>query len=381
LVITRWLQEDPSEWLRSFALAVTASENHGIDASMNMIALRGYNTGTILVKKNAFTPEENEKVRFFAQEKAFDIVTMPGLNPEEVNQFNILPEPIYHQTFNSFLSSTSRDKFYENYPYDVRPPTDDRPFFGHYFKWSQIDQILESLGTTWQPFGGAGYLAIILILLIALILSTGLILLPILLKRNSKIRFSDKRIPIYFGLIGLGFMLVEIPLIQRFTLYLDQPAYAMAVVLFSILLFSGLGSRYGSSKISLSTALLLLLGLLGVNIKFLPGILHKTLGLPLLIRVAMSLLIISPLGFLMGVPFPGGLRWLRGKTETISANSEWLIPYVWAINGACSVISSILASLISLSFGFTVTFALGTVFYALALAFSISGRATRLNFE
>jgi hypothetical protein len=204
-------------------------------------------------------------------------------------------------------------------------------------------------------------------------------MLPILLKRNSKVKFFDKRIPIYFGLIGLGFMLVEIPLIQRFTLYLDQPAYAMAVVLFSILLFSGLGSRFGSSKMSLSTVLLLLLGLLVVNIVFLPGILHKTLGLPLLIRVAMSLLIISPLGFLMGVPFPGGLRWLRGKTKTMSANSEWLIPYVWAINGACSVISSILASLISLSFGFTVTFALGMVFYA--LAFSISRKETRLNIE
>jgi len=381
LVITRWLQEEPSEWLRTFAIAVTASENKRIDASMNIIALRGYNTGTILVKKNVFTPEENEKVRFFAQEKAFDIVYMPGLNPEEVNQFNILPEPIYYQTFNSFLTSTSRDKFYENYPYDVRPPTDDHPFFGHYFKWSQMDQILESLGTTWQPFGGAGYLAIILIFLIALILSTGLILLPILLKRNNKVKFSDKRIPIYFGLIGLGFMLVEIPLIQQFTLYLDQPAYAMAVVLFSILLFSSLGSRFGSSKMSLSTALLLLLGLLGVYIVFLPGILHKTLGLPLLIRVAMSLLIISPLGFLMGVPFPGGLRWLRGKTGTMSISSEWLIPYVWAINSACSVISSILASLISLSFGFTVTFALGMVFYALSLAFSISGKETKLTIE
>jgi hypothetical protein len=153
----------------------------------------------------------------------------------------------------------------------------------------------------------------------------------------------------------------------------------MAVVLFSILLFSGLGSRFGSSKITLSTALLLLLGLLGVNIVFLPGFLHKTLGLSLLIRVAMSLLIISPLGFLMGVPFPGGLRWLRGTAETMSANSECLIPYVWAINGACSVISSILAALRSLSFGFTVTFALGMVLYA--LAFSISGKETRLNIE
>jgi len=379
LVITRWLQEEPSEWLRTFTLAVTALENQGIESSSNIIALRGYNTGTILVKKNAFTLEESEKVRLFTQEKAFDIVYMPNLKPEEVNQFNILPEPIYYQTFNSFLTSTSRDKFYVNYPYNVKPPTDDHPFFGHYFKWSQMDQILESLGNTWQPFGGAGYLAIIIIFVIALCLSAGLILLPILINRTSKAKFPDKRIPVYFGLIGLGFMLVEIPLIQRFTLYLDQPAYAMAVVLFSILLFSGFGSRFGSSKISLSSALLLLLGLLGINIVFLPGILHKTLGLPLLIRVGISLIIISPLGFLMGVPFPGGLRWLQRKSQILPVNGEWLIPYVWAVNGACSVISSILASLISLSFGFMVTFVVGSVFYA--LAFSISRKETRLNSE
>ncbi|MDF1520181.1 MAG: hypothetical protein RQ728_04795 [Brevefilum sp.] len=379
LINTRWLQEDPSEWLRTFTLAVTALENQGIDPSMNIIALRGYNTGTILVKKNAFKPEENDKIRFFAQEKAFDIVQMSDLKFEDVNQFNILSEPVYYQTFNSFLTSIPRDKLYENYPYDVRPPTDDRPFFGHYFKWSQMDQILKSLGTTWQPFGGAGYLAIIIIFIIALILSAGLILIPILINRTRKAKFSDKAIPVYFGLIGLGFMLIEIPLIQRFTLYLDQPAYAMAIVLFSILLFSGLGSRFGSSTMSFSTALLLLLGLLGVNIAFLPGILHKTLGLPLLIRVGISLIMISPLGFLMGVPFPNGLRWLRRKNQTLSAPGEWLIPYVWAVNGACSVISSILASLISLSFGFKVTFALGMVFYA--LAFSISRKETRLNIE
>jgi len=370
LVITRWLQEDPSEWLRTFALAVTALENHGIDPDVNIIALRGYNTGTILVKKNYFQLEEIEKVRSFAREKAFDIVLMPTLKAEEVNQFNVLPEPVYYQTFNNFLTSTPRDDFYSKYPYNIRPPRDDRPFFGHYFKWSQINQILSTIGSTWQPFGGAGYLAIITIFMVALVLSAGLILLPILINRQGKIKFSDRRLPIYFGLIGLGFMLVEMPLIQRFTLYLDQPAYAMAVVIFNILLFSGLGSRFGSRKISLSSALLLLIGLLSLNILFLPGILHSTLGLPLLVRVGISLLLISPVGFLMGIPFPGGLCWLLGKSQELSALEGWQIPYVWAINGACSVISAILASLISLSFGFTVTIFVGTLSYALAYLIS-----------
>jgi hypothetical protein len=370
LVITRWLQESPSEWLRAFTLAVSALEEIGVEPSTNIIAMRGYNTGTLLVKTTPFEMDEINLVRAFAQEKAFDIVSMPDLSIDEVNQFNILPEPIYYITFNAFLNSENHAEFYDTYPYDVTPPTDNHPFFGHYFKWSQIEEILQSLGETWQPFGGVGYLVILLIFFFALILSTGLIFLPVILKKQERKSTQDKHFPLYFGAIGLAFMLVEIPLIQGFILILDQPAYAMAAVLFGILLFSGIGSHFGVRILSLRTALEILIFILLSYFLLLPNLLNRSLGMSLTARLGITMLLIAPLGFLMGIPFSAGLERIRKKYDKDTTAVRWMVSYIWAVNGASSVISSILASLISLSFGFRITLAVGMVFYTLAFFFS-----------
>jgi hypothetical protein len=314
--------------------------------------------------------DEIEQVRSFAQKNAFDIVTMPTLTMEEVNQYNILPEPIYHQTFTTFLNSENRKVFYDSYPYDVTPPSDDHPFFGHYFKWSQIDEILSSLGETWQPFGGAGYLVILIIFIFALILSLVLIFLPVIAKKQSHPSFQNVRIPLYFGAIGLAFMLVEIPLIQIFILILDQPAYAMAAVLFGILVFSGIGSHIGTQKLSLVTAVRILILLLFSYFLLLPTILNLSLGMSLAARMGITMLLIAPLGFLMGIPFSAGLTWMQAELGKGNGSKGWMVSYLWAVNGASSVISSILASLIALSYGFKITLAVGTAFYFLAYILS-----------
>jgi len=367
LVITRWLQEDPSEWLRTFSLAVTALEAQGADPLTQIVALRGYNTGTLLVKNGSFQEGELNTVRTFAGDKAFDLVYAPGIEESEINRFNILPEPVYYQTFLNLLETHPREKFYATYPYAVDPPTDDHPFFGHYFKWSQMDEILGSLGYTWQPFGGAGYLVILVIFFLALVLSGVLILLPVVVMKRTGAQLQRKRVPIYFGLIGLAFLLVEIPLIQRFILYLDQPAYAFAAVLFGILLFSGLGSRFGSRKLPLQTALISLVGVLLVYHFLLPPLLHRSLGFPLVTRLLLTILLIAPMGFLMGIPLPGGLAWMRASVDKEQNHSaRWMIAWIWAVNGAFSVVASILAALLALSFGFGVTSAVGTGCYLLA---------------
>ena len=368
LVITRWLQEVPSEWLRIFTLAVTALEAQGMDPGAQIVALRGYNTGTLLIKNGPFTPAEVDLVRGFASDKAFDLVFAPDLDITEVNLYNILPEPVYHQTFTDFFAAQPRSDFYKAHPYNVQPPTDNRPFFGHYFKWSQLPEVLRTLGITWQPFGGAGYLVILIIFGLALLLSGLMILLPVAFINRGAPRPGGRRVPLYFGMIGFGFMLVEIPLIQRFILFLDQPAYALAAILFCILLFSGLGSRYGSRKFTLSHALVGLVGLLALYSLFLPRLLQVALGLNLLTRLMITILLIAPLGFLMGIPFPSGLAWMRGEIASGAdgAAQRWLVAWIWAVNGASSVLASILASLLTLSFGFTATFTIGMLCYALA---------------
>ena len=367
LVITRWLQEVPSEWLRIFTLAVTALEEQGIDPNTHILALRGYNTGTLLIKNGAFTPSEMDAAREFSSAKAFDLVFAPNLAEAELNRFNVLPEPVYHQTFTRFLTANPRRDFYQDYPYDVAPPTDNHPFFSHYFKWSQMGEILRTLGITWQPFGGAGYLVILTIFGLALLLSGVLILLPVAFFKPGGSQTGNKRIPLYFGLIGFGFMLVEMPLIQRFILFLDQPAYALTAILFCILLFSGLGSRYGSRKMSLTQALIALTGLLVVYSLVLPRLLYAALGSDLLLRVLITVLLIAPLGFLMGIPFPTGLAWMRqGLAGEEESTTNWMVAWIWAVNGASSVLASILASLLALSFGLTAAFAIGMLCYALA---------------
>jgi hypothetical protein len=169
----------------------------------------------------------------------------------------------------------------------------------------------------------------------------------------------------YFGMIGLAYLLVEIPLLQRFILFLGQPAYAMATILFTLLLFSGLGSQV-SQRAPLPASLAILAGLLMA----LPGVLalvfNWALGWELPYRLGITALLLAPVGFLMGVPFPGGINRLLAQRE----NSQ-LIPWAWAVNGAASVIASVLAALLALSFGYGWVLRLGALLYAAACGIAL----------
>jgi hypothetical protein len=158
--------------------------------------------------------------------------------------------------------------------------------------------------------------------------------------------------------LGLAFLFVEIPLIQRFILFLGHPAYAVSAVLFTLLLFSGMGSRL-SGRLPPRAALALLALLLAGLPFLLPLLFDLTLGLPLAPRLGLAVLALAPAGFLMGVPFPAGICWLGDAPPG-------RIPWVWAVNGSASVIASVLAALLALSFGFTWVFWLGALCYGAA---------------
>lgn len=378
LTITRWLQEPPSEGLRAFALAVNVLERSGGNPQAQIVAFRGYNTITILVKNEAYTPEELGSVRAFAAERAFDLVYAPDIRPEETNRYNILPGPVYYQNFSELFKAQPRQVFYDAYPFDVRPPTDDHPFFGHYFKWSQAEQVMTEFGHTWQPFGGAGYFVILALLALAVLLAGIIILSPLAIRRSAKETGAHQQISIsrpllYFGLIGLAFLMVEIPLLQRFILYLGNPAYALTAVLFSILLFSAIGSRV-SHRIPHRAALLSLVLIVFIAPYALPAIFLLTLGLSFFFRLLLTILILAPVGFLMGIPFPAGIQWLQNlSTNNQVAGTQSQIPWVWATNGATSVLASVLAALLALTFGFNWVLRLGALCYAGALLTVLAG--------
>ena len=361
LVVHRWLQLPPTEELRAAALVVGALERHGASPRRSLAALRSFSTMVILGRRGPFTEHEIGAIRAFAGERRFDLVSLPGIERSEANRFNRLRHDRYFPAFHGVL--TDPERFAQGYEYDVAAPTDDRPFFFHFFKWEQTPDVLRLLGKTWQPFGGAGYLIVLGLLVLVTALALALVAVPAAVVRHRREGERSGGWPsrtVYFGAIGLGFLLVEIALLQRFIVLLEQPAYAVAVILFGLLVSSGVGSAL-AARIPWRGALAALLA----AIVLYPLLLAKTfpalLGHELAVRVLVALLLVAPLGILMGVPFPRGLRAL-GLTDPAS------LPLAWGVNGFASVIGAVLAAVIALSFGLHAVFLAGALAYLAALA-------------
>jgi hypothetical protein len=359
LMVERWLQLPPSELLRAGATAVEALRRSGVDdPAASLAVLRGWQVGLILVKKTPYTAGEVAAIREFAAAHELDLVALPGLDEREANHLNVLPEPVYYRAFRQLLEEPS--SLYRTHPYDIRPPTDDHPFFFHFFRGSQTRAVIEQLGRTWQPWGGSGFFVLVALLAVAVAVSLALILLPLAVVRQAATGNDAPwgRTLAYFGLLGLGFLFVELPLMQRFILFLDRPIYAFAAVATSLLLFSGLGSQLSPRLPARSTLPLLAVAILLYPL-LLPLLFRALLGIPLAARLAVTLLTLAPLGLLMGTAFPGGLAWLRHCAPA-------LIPWAWAVNGCASVLASILSAMIALSAGFAWVLGAGAAVYALA---------------
>jgi hypothetical protein len=366
LVATRWLQTPPSESGRLFAALASALRATGGDPAEQLLAFRTLRTMTVLAGRQPFTDDELTAARVFLDQRNYDAVHYPGITNRELNRYNVLAEPAYHNLFQRILGDPVAT--YADYRFDIRPSSDNRPFFYHFFKWQQTPEIMASLGMTWQPFGGSGYFVLVALLILVGLAAAGLIIGPLLLKRRltagpeAVIRGWHGRVFLYFACLGLAFLFVEIPIAQRFILVLDKPVTALAVVLFALLLFSGLGSLT-VRRWSLSRALLLLMALIAVYPLLLEPVSRLILDQAGWGRILLSVAALAPIGFLMGLPFAGGLR-------VVEAREPGLVPWAWAINGSFSVVSSVLAVMIALSWGFSAVLWLGAAAYGLAfLAF------------
>jgi hypothetical protein len=208
-----------------------------------------------------------------------------------------------------------------------------------------LPDIVERLGRTWQPFGGSGYLLVILLLLVSLVVAGALVAVALRASRRHAPRApaGRGRVLAYFALVGLAYMLLEMPLAQHLILYLGQPARAYALTLTTLLLASGLGSLL-APRVSLRWALPAL-GVAALVAGPLVGWLaHRTLGWPLPARMTSAAVCLAPLGLLMGLPFAGGLR-------RLGRSLGGALPWVWAANGGASVVGAILAAVLALSVG------------------------------
>jgi hypothetical protein len=356
-VVERWMQLPPSELLRAGSIAVEALRRSGVgDPAAQLVVLRDWQVGLILVKNGAYSPEELATIRQFSRARSLDLVALPGLAEAEANRYNVLEEPVYYRAFEQLLADP--DKAYAEQSYQVTPATDDRPFFFHFFKWGQTRAVLQQLGRVWLPWGGSGYFVLIALLAIAALASVVLIALPLAFakKGEGETKGLRGRTLAYFGLLGLGFLFVEIPLMQRFILFLGQPVYAFAAVVASLLFFSGLGSL-AAPRLAPRRTLPFLVAAALIYPLGLPFLLDGLMGAPLGVRLLATALCLAPLGFLMGTPFPGGLAWLQER-------APGLVPWAWAVNGCLSVLASVLAAMVALSAGFSWVLAAGAVAYA-----------------
>jgi len=369
LSITRWIKIPPRDEPKLLATVINALKDANVrQPGQQIVMIRGWQTSTLLVKNGTLSAEEISRLKQFCTERSFDLVYYPGISESEVNRFNIQQQPYLYEAAVALLGDQS-PAFIDAYKFNIEPATDDRPYLFHFFKWRTLPEILSLLGTGGSFLLESGYLLLIAALVQAMLASLLLIALPLWLWK-SKLGIepgsgSHLRILVYFFCLGLAFLFIEIAFIQKFILILHHPLYAITVVLSTFLLSAGAGS-YFSTKLSSRTeksafmlpmAAIALLSI-GYSLGFeaIAGFLLKTGSLS---RYLFSIILIAPLGFCMGMPFPMALA-------NISRTAPALIPWAWGINGCASVISAILATLIAMQFGFTVLIFLAVILYGVA---------------
>jgi hypothetical protein len=363
LAITRWEFARPREALRVVSVAMEALRQLGQkDLARHFIVIANgplLEDGipvTVLAKNTAFTPEEEHKVAAHLASVGSNF--QAGLVKNPLTAIYMPGAPGTNQ-FSALITSGDPYGFSRGYDFNVEPVTDNAPFFFFTMKPSQIANRGLQKGIDWKVNLGVSVLG--MVLLNSVLAVVAFLLLPLLLRHAS----AGASTPLfYFISVGLGYILVEIVFIQRFVLFLGHPTYAITVVVFVLLLASGLGSllsrRWLSDPGRVRRPLTLIVAALLLYIFILPPVLAALVGKPFLVKLLVTGALLAPLGIAMGMPFPTGLRLLHGT----GANTvEW----AWALNAASSVFGSVLAMAIAIQFGLQTTLACGVLAYALAM--------------
>lgn len=366
---TLYLLPPPRLELRVLATWIEALERSKIDPSSCLIIIRSWGTISYFIKKSPFSEEDVQRLKNFAEERLFDLVYYPGIKTEEVNIHNQFDEPLYHNYTLQLLSSLKRKELYKNYLFQIKPVTDNRPFFFNFFRLDKIKATYNSLGQKWLPFLQGKFL-IPLLLIQSTIIAFVLILLPLIVFRKMSERKKGvfPKVFFYFSLIGMAFMFVEITLIQKFILFLGHPLHSISIIIFSLLISSGIGS-YFSKKIlgqnlekNLRGIILLCVSIIILYLFLLPLLYKQFIGSALPFKIILTFFVIFPLGFFMGFPFPTGIRLLESRQKT-------LIPWAWATNAFSSVINAISALMIAFWGGYNLVLILAAGGYLLILPF------------
>ncbi|HEB78001.1 MAG TPA: SAM-dependent methyltransferase, partial [Methylothermaceae bacterium] len=369
LAISRWTRLPPREEIKLFATAVATLKRLGIsDPGKHLVWVRSWNTIVLLVKATPFTPVQIRAVHRFCQERGFDPAYYPGMPPQEANRFHRLPQPYYHRAALALLRDPVR--FYRDYKFDIHPATDDRPYFFHTFKWSSLPELWHLRHQGGIALLDSAYLLLAGSLLLLIPTSALLIIAPLLAPMARAARPAPRQLG-YFLAVGIGFMFLEIALIQKFILYLAHPLYAVAVVLTGILFWAGFGSaslarlQRRFPALSPSWPVVAITVFTAVDLALLPWLTRTTGHLSDGYRILLPQLLLAPLAWCMGLPLPLGLRRLTDEAGSVAAG-RFRIAWAWAVNGCASVTAAVLASLLAIHLGLTMVIGLGLGAYVLA---------------
>ena len=365
--ITRWEFTRPRETLRLVSVVLEALDRLKVRNPEQhiVVVLEAVNKvqtmGTVLIRGRPFTAGDIDLLRRRLPGTAMRIAYAPGDKESGV--------------FAGLILSADRQSFIAHYPFDIRPVFDDRPFFFFTGRWSNFWQDVFAFDVTGDALNtGAQFL--LLALLIASAVAVCLFLFAPLLLFRRAFPLGRGAFPflVFAVAVGVGFILVEVALIQKFVVFLGQPVYSLTVVLFLLLVASSLGSRLSSRfrdqnlprtiRIATAAVAIVVIGevfLIGALIRvYQPAAIEQ--------KMAVVALVVCPLGFLMGMPFPSGLR--------LAARSAASIEWVWALNAAATVLGSVLAIFLAVTLGITKSMLIGGLAYV-AATFLTSGMDPR----
>jgi hypothetical protein len=357
LSVSRWYYRDrPGEMYRLTALASAALLRRGVARPRDHVAVVRHRTrseageapdgiGTLLLSPVPLAREDLATLDAAAGRLRFEVVLSPA----------VAPEP----TFAALTSGEDLDAFVAAFPLDIAPPTDDRPFFFQLLRLTDIfrpDRFEQGL----QSFNLQAVFVLGTLLLTVVGLTALCLIIPLALTSRRETLRGAAPWFLYFGGIGAGFMLVEIALLQRLILFLGHPTYSLSVVLFTLLLGSGLGSALSARWPGRGWGAGLFGMLLGVGLLTVP-LTAALQGMDTPGRILATAGFLFPLGLFMGFPFPTGMKAAARRLPPVT-------PWLWGINGATSVCGSVVGVAIALASGISTAYWTGVAAYLVAFA-------------
>jgi hypothetical protein len=348
----------------------------GVSApATHIVVYRSAWNARILVAKKPFTTKQIERLRAFCEALSFDTSYFPGIDPTTVQIWNDLPAVSFTDetlmspaagTYDALMEDAIRllgknDRtLLRQHFFNLEPSTYDRPAFHSILRLPNLGQILHRIALI--PREELTTLINIAVIIQALVLAVFVLTLPLVRWRRQLPRpVVVVKSVIFFAGLGLGFLFLEITLIDKASFFLNDRTYAFAIVLSSMLVFAGSGSfvsgRYvNDPKSAIAAACVVVVVWTMLAALFLDKLLLTLLTLPFAARCAVVVMLLAPLSFALGMPFPLGLYVFRGRYRNF-------LPWAWSLNGAFSVIATPLASLLALTYGYRLVFMVAVVCY------------------